>query len=140
MSDESAAPDRDLYARFDDYYSTAAADVVREFEERVLGAPCGGNGYTDVTQARALIPLLDLRPGIRLLEVGAGAGWPGLLIAEESGCEVVFTDMPHTGITAAKAQADARSIEGTRFVASSGTDLPFRDRMFDAVSHSDVMC
>ena len=51
-------------------------------------------GYTTRDEARQMSMLLGLQPGNRLLDVGAGAGWPGLYFAKETGCDVVLVDLP----------------------------------------------
>jgi protein-L-isoaspartate O-methyltransferase len=38
--------------------------------------------------------LLGLDPTVRLLDVGAGSGWPALYLAKISGCDVTMSDIP----------------------------------------------
>ncbi len=85
--------------------------------------------------------LLGLQPGIRLLEVGAGAGWPGLFFAKESGCDTVLVDLPLVGLrTATERAAKDRISNRCRAAVADGSRMPFRDSSFDAVSHSEVLC
>ncbi len=131
---------RDLFDRFHKYYgASAAAPVVRELERRVLGVDFGGNGYTDIAQARELTTLLSLGPRSELVDVGAGAGWPGLFMAWESRCRVTLTDPQSAGLRPALDRAAAFDIAAGA-VATSGEILPFRAASFDAVTHSDVLC
>ena len=83
-------------ARFNAYYTAAQAPVIDELQRRVLGSAGGGNGHTHVGQLPVLVSALRLGPNSALLEIGAGAGWPGLALASQSGCRVVLTD-PHGG-------------------------------------------
>src|SRR5690242_10403290 len=56
------------------------------------GMPAFYNRYIDTIQRRALHPWLVTRPGMRVLEVGAGVGrWSRLLAA--SGASVVGVDL-----------------------------------------------
>jgi protein-L-isoaspartate O-methyltransferase len=74
-------------------YGIAASEASRAVERSVIGANFGTNGYTTLPQARALIKTLHLGPGARLLDIGAGRGWPGLYLAQATGCETVLSDV-----------------------------------------------
>jgi SAM-dependent methyltransferase len=85
--------------------------------------------------------LLELRPAVKLLDVGAGTGWPGLYLAELTGCDVVVVDLPLGGLRLARERAAADSLsQRCEVVAADGAALPFKDASFDALSHSDVLC
>jgi len=75
------------------------------------------------------------------LDVGAGAGWPGLYFAKETGCEVVLVDLPLDGLRAAARRAVQDQIsDRCRVAVADGSRIPFRDSSFDAVSHSEALC
>lgn len=125
--------------KFRTFYAASGHPALRELERRVLGVDYGGNSYTDVGQANTLISQLELGPASSLLDVGAGAGWPGVFMAKESGCRVVMTDVPLEGLHTARGRAIEESIDAVA-VAASGTALPFADEAFDGIVHSDVLC
>src|SRR5438046_4459898 len=79
-------------------YEIARLPLMRQIEQRVRGADYGGTSWTTRAQAERVVIELGLAPGLRLLEVGGGAGWPGLLLAMRSGCEVVVSDLPLEGL------------------------------------------
>lgn len=115
------------------------ADVV--VEQKVIGADYGANGYTTRAQADDLAEALALSETHRLLDVGAGCGWPGLYLAARTGCSVVLTDLPLPGMRRARARALADDMaERTAVVVSSARHLPFRPESFDAIVHTDVLC
>lgn len=128
-----------MLGQFRDFYSAAESPAMRELERRVLGGGYGGNSYTTVDQAAELVQLLELRDHLDLLDVGSGAGWPGLFLGRESGCRVTLADMTIEGPGVARVRAASEGINARSIVASGGS-LPFRDRCFDAVTHSDVLC
>ncbi len=141
-NDLPATPDQqELVARFANDYRLGEADVVREIERRVCGCDYGGTSWTTRGEARRLGELLGLAPGVRLLEIGAGSGWPGLYLATTTGCEIVQTDLPLDGrkIAAARATADGLA-ETCRAAVADGAALPFETACFDAIVHSDVLC
>jgi SAM-dependent methyltransferase len=118
----------------------AAHPAVAELERRVLGTAFGGTSYTDLAQAGLLVELLGLESGSRLLEIGAGAGWPGLMLAQLSGCRAVLSDLPIEGLSLARSRAAVAGLNRVWYVAANGGFLPFAPWSFDAVSHSDVLC
>ncbi len=88
-----------------------------------------------------IIDLLDLRPGLHCLEIGAGSGWPGLFVADESGCDVTLLDLPVNALVKARERAQSDGIfDQIGAVAASGDALPFGDVTFKAITHSDVLC
>jgi len=138
MEDAHAA-EVELIARYCDYYAQIDHDVLRELERRTLGADYGGNGYTDVAQAAHVVELLGVGSGDRILELGSGAGWPGLYLSRISGAQVVISDIAWEGLAWGSRRAKAEGLDAYA-VASAGLTLPFRDAMFEGVTHSDVLC
>jgi 2-polyprenyl-3-methyl-5-hydroxy-6-metoxy-1,4-benzoquinol methylase len=129
----------ELVDRFGAYYAGAGSSPVLELERQVFGSDYGGNGYTNVADARRHSDLLRLDSAAVLLDIGTGAGWPGLFLAKESGCRVVLVDMPREGIEIARLRAAEEHIDG-HSVSADGAYLPFRKAAFNAVTHADVLC
>ena len=104
---------------------------------------CGykSTGYTTRAEVQRMAMLLGLQPGVRLLDVGAGSGWPGLYFAMETGCDVMLVDLPLSELRAARERAaHDRVSDRSRVAVADGSRLPFRDGSFDAVSHTEVLC
>ena len=132
--------DKDTISRFHNRYSLPVTDAALAVEREVIGANVGASGYTTVAQADALIPELRLRPGTLLLDVGAGRGWPGLYLAQETGCHVVLADVPAPALAAALERAHEASLSGRAYpVRATAEHLPFQSGMFDAVVHTDTL-
>jgi ubiquinone/menaquinone biosynthesis C-methylase UbiE len=115
--------------------------LAAKVERLVIGSDFGADGYTTVEQADELARRLELHPGLRLLDLGCGSGWPGLYLAMRTGCQVVLSDVPLDGLRRANARA-VRERLGARcpVVAASGPHLPFAGESFDAIVHTDVLC
>ena len=126
-----------------DFLSGSAREVSRAelaVEREAFGTNAGITSYTTPEQAGALAEALGLGPGVSLLDVGAGTGWPGVYLAERTGCDVFLTDVPIDAIRTAAARAIRQGVfDRCSFSVGSGTHLPFRARSFDAVVHSDVL-
>ena len=122
-------------------YAVGEHRVAREVELRTLGSDFGANGYATLDEVDELVGILDLGPGRRLLDVGAGQGWPGLYLAREVGCAVVLTDVPFEGLAVAARRASGERIEARAWgLVARGQTLPLRPESFDAVVHTDVLC
>ena len=122
------------------FYARPQTEADLAVEREVFGTNFGIRGYTSVDQADALAERLDLRPGARLLDIGAGRGWPGLYLARKSGCQVVLTDTPAPALLTAARSARRQGLwERCSFLLATGTHLPFRPRAFDAIVHTDVL-
>ena len=121
-------------------YGVAASQASLAVERRVIGANFGTNGYTTLPQARSLIRALRLGQGVRLLDIGAGRGWPGLYLAQATGCGTVLADVPITGLRIAVKQRDELGLAPLVSICrATGTNLPFRSASFDAVVHTDTL-
>lgn len=126
--------------RFGERYRVEASIAV-DLERAVLGSDYGANGYTTVAQADTLAAVLALREGHRLLDIGAGCGWPGLYLAKTAGCDVVVTDLPMEGLRRARRRSrDDCLTPRSGAVLASARRLPFRAESFDAIVHTDVLC
>jgi 2-polyprenyl-3-methyl-5-hydroxy-6-metoxy-1,4-benzoquinol methylase len=132
---------RDEALRFSERYRVWTNDAAARVERAVIGAAYGANGYTTLAQANTLRRALRLRAGMRLLDIGAGRGWPGLYLARETGCEAVLCDVPRPAAKVAVAQAGRLRLRRRLDVAQATADaLPFRPHSFDAIVHTDVLC
>jgi protein-L-isoaspartate O-methyltransferase len=127
--------------RFAQRYGENRGDAGRAIIIAVFGANIDVNGYTTVAQAKRLADALKLRPGMVLLDVGAGAGWPGLHIAKVTGCDLVTGDQPRPALMRAVANTGHYGLDGRCSVVQvTATRLPFASSCFDAIVHADVMC
>src|SRR6266481_708078 len=127
--------------RYEALYPRAQSSVMLSIERHVCGCDYGATSWTTRVQALQIAELLALRPGLRLLEVGAGSGWPGLYLAKISGCDIALVDLPTSGLRIAAERAAKDCAAGACWIAvAHAAMLPFSDGSFDAVSHSDLLC
>ncbi|HSM68188.1 MAG TPA: methyltransferase domain-containing protein, partial [Xanthomonadales bacterium] len=121
-------------------YELNAHPAFARLERRVLGCAYGGTSWTTRAQADRYAPLLELDDGQRLLELGSGAGWPGIYIAARSGAKLTMVDLPFIALSRALERASEELRTPTTAIQASAAALPFTGRGFDAIEHSDVLC
>jgi cyclopropane fatty-acyl-phospholipid synthase-like methyltransferase len=132
--------DDDRRRRLEALYRRAPTEAERAVEREVFGTAEGIWSYTTPEQADELARVLKLAPGKLVLDVGAGRGWPSVYLARTTGCVVVATDIP-AGSAWSCYQRATRDGLTARYTSmrASGTHLPFRSAVFDAVVHTDVL-
>ena len=131
----------ELACRFGKDAEFARSVAMRDLERSVCGCDYGSTSWTTRREAERITQLLELGPGAKLLDVGAGSGWPGLYLAHRTGCDVMLVDLPLASLRAALERAATDSLsQRCEVVAADGAALPFKDASFDALSHSDVLC
>jgi len=141
MPKKTSKRERAAADRFAQRYGERHGEAGRAIERDVIGVNVGLNGFTTVTQANRLARELRLRPRMRLLDLGAGNGWPGLHLASTTGCRVVMADLPRPALVKASARARReRLARRSNAVQATATALPFARESFDAIVHADVMC
>ena len=76
-----------------------------------------------------------LRPGMRVLDIGSGTGYPALLAGEVVGAtgQVAGIDLAESMLAVASRKAKAREMSHVTFRTGDATALPFDAASFDAV-------
>ena len=113
---------------------------MKHIERTVCGCDYGATSWATREEVETISTKLALRPGAYLMDLGAGSGWPGLYLASLSGCNVALVDLPEEGLAIAAARARADRLPGIYGAVADGRVLPWADRCFDAITHSDVLC
>ena len=130
---------RDLIEDFDANYRVVVEPVMLRIEREVTDSDYGASSYTTRGQADRLASLLDLAPDKHLLDVGSGAGWPGIHLARSTGCGLILTDLPPEGLRRAHRRMRHEGVRGV-VINASGGHLPLRNEALDAATCSDVLC
>jgi len=128
-----------LHAEFRERFRLVNDPAMIRAERAVTGGDYGAASYTTMGQADDLAECLGLGPDSMLLDVGSGSGWPGNYLAASTGCLAVLTDPTLEGMAVAAERSLVDRLHSVAVVAS-GTTLPFRSRVFDAATSSDVFC
>lgn len=81
---------------------------------------------------------LDLRPGMRVLDLGSGMGATSVFLAREFGVQVVAADLWVSPDTAAATFAEAGVVDLVQAVKAEAHTLPFAAASFDAIISVDA--
>ena len=128
-------------ARLNKEFRDAQSPTLQAITNQVCDCCYIGNSWTTRSEADVMIERLRLMTSHNLLDIGAGAGWPGLYLALQTGCAVTLLDLPETGLRLAEARAKADGMTSQlSTVQGDATDMPFPSESFTAISHSDVLC
>lgn len=103
-----------------------------------FGMPAFYNGYIHLLQSRALAPVIRVRPGSLVLEIGCGvARWGRKLAA--SGARVTGVDLAPAMVTEARRRAIAEGVdERCEFQVGDVSELRL-DRQFDLILSVTVL-
>lgn len=109
-----------------------------EFARMLLGDSFHPGGL-DLT--RRLGILLNLRPGLRILDVASGKGESAIFLAKEFGCEVIGIDFgPQNVADATERAASAGMWRLVRFREGDAEHMEFPDAIFDRVICECAFC
>jgi hypothetical protein len=103
--------EQELSEHFADEYRRAQTPIMLDLERAVCGCDYGGTSWTTREEAEQMGWLLELGEGKRLLEIGAGCGWPALFLAGETGCDATLADLPFEALRIAAEWQGSRSLE-----------------------------
>ncbi|MGB1657087.1 MAG: SAM-dependent methyltransferase [Longimicrobiales bacterium] len=123
---------------FEDKYLRFRSEAGEAFRA-ASGGPVP-NGWTTQGQAQWMAYALGLGEGDRLLDLGSGRGWPGVLIAERTGATLVSVDVPAEALRQGRERLREVLEDHVHQVCGDGRMLPIGDGHFSAVCHADVMC
>ena len=129
MSDADTEPMQD---EFDLMPGWTAAAVQEVGPQAAVPAGCRGSGTP--AALRWLAETMGLRPGMRLLDSGAGVGGPAELAAQEYDVSPVLVDPMHGACLA------AARLFGRPVAVCAGERLPFSVGTFDAAWCIGVVC
>ena len=115
-----------------------AAAYESDFARLLLGDSLHPGGL-DLT--RRLGQLLELQPGMRVLDVASGKGESAIFLAKEFGCEVVGLDFSEANVRHAATRADAAGVAGlAAFHSGDAESMRFPDGVFDCVICECAFC
>ncbi|MCI0376726.1 MAG: class I SAM-dependent methyltransferase [Gemmataceae bacterium] len=103
--------------------------------EWVVASVSGGANALWLTEW--LAQALDLRPGMRVLDLGCGRAMSSIFLRREFGVQVWATDLWFSASENIQRIRDAGALDGVFPIHADARSLPFADEFFDAVVSID---
>lgn len=127
--------------RFDALYRLSDSAVMQAVTDSVCCCGYIGTSWTTRQEADVILDRLDLKSTSHLLELGAGAGWPGIYLARQSGCAATLVDLPESGLKLANQRAKADGIsDRISTIVADAANLPLAPQSFSTINHADLLC
>ena len=130
-----------IAGHYDANYGNFESEIYSAIRQEAFGEDIGQNSWLTRDEQDRFIEHLALSAGKKLLDVGCGAGGPGLQIAEKTGCSVLGIDVHEQAIAAARSLATKLGLADRvnfRVVNASGR-LVSADGEFDAILCIDAI-
>jgi cyclopropane fatty-acyl-phospholipid synthase-like methyltransferase len=127
---------RDFYTRY--YAAVATSRAYAEFCERAYGRDLGQHGFADMAQIDALLGVVRLVAGDRVLDLGCGNGGIAEYISDRTGAHVTGIDFIPEAIRQAQERTAAKRSR-LAFVTGDLRDLDFPAGSFDALISIDTL-
>ncbi|MBR5090234.1 MAG: class I SAM-dependent methyltransferase [Ruminiclostridium sp.] len=112
----------------------SVADTRKEFEASFASGSFYDRQTQDSGHLENILRFLDIRAGMKILDLGTGSGYLSFPIAKENpGCEVVGLDVVRDALEVNRKKAVSEGIGNLSFVSYDGIDFPFEYGTFDLI-------
>ena len=123
---------RDLGKNMD--IKASISDTKKGFEESFAAGEFYNKQTQDADHLEKILKFIDVKEGMKILDLGTGSGYLSFPIAKEHpGCEVTGLDIVSDALKANQTRADKEGIKNLTFVSYDGIDFPLEDDSFDLV-------
>ncbi len=126
---------------YDNAYLGSEQALYRQIRADTYDIDLGQTGWMTAEEFRGFLPLLNLEPASRVLEVGCGAGGCALYLSQLTHAQVTGIDVNESAIEQGRNSAQLMPEARVCFERIDANQrLPFGDASFDAVFSNDAMC
>ena len=110
------------------------AETRKEFEKSFATGDFYNKQTQDSEHLERILNFIDVKKGMRILDLGTGSGYLSFPIAKNNPCcDVIGLDIVNKAIETNRARALAEGIKNLSFVSYNGIDFPFDANTFDLV-------
>ena len=113
---------------------SSIAETRKEFEKSFATGDFYNKQTQDSEHLERILSFIDVKKGMRILDLGTGSGYLSFPIAKNNPCcDVIGLDIVNSTLEANRARAVAEGIKNLSFVSYDGIDFPFDANTFDLV-------
>ena len=113
---------------------SSIAETRIEFEKSFAAGYFYNKQTQDSEHLERILNFIDVKKGMRILDLGTGSGYLSFPIAKNNPCcDVIGLDIVNSALEENRARAVAEGIKNLSFVSYDGIDLPFDANTFDLV-------
>ena len=113
---------------------SSIAETREEFEKSFAAGDFYNKQTQDSEHLERILSFIDVKKGMRILDLGTGSGYLSFPIAKNNPCcDVIGLDIVNSALEANRARAVAEGIKNLSFVSYDGIDFPFDANTFDLV-------
>lgn len=110
------------------------ADTRKGFEDSFASEDFYNRQTQDAEHLERILAFINVREGMRVLDLGCGSGYLSFPIAEnDPHCEVTGLDIVSDAINVDRSRAEEKGLNNLSFVSYDGIDFPFDPGSFDLV-------
>ena len=113
---------------------SSIAETRKEFEKSFAVGDFYNKQTQDSEHLERILSFIDVKKGMRILDLGTGSGYLSFPIAKNNPCcDVIGLDIVNSALEANRTRAVAEGIKNLSFVSYDGIDFPFDANTFDLV-------
>ena len=113
---------------------SSIAETRKEFEKSFATGDFYNKQTQDSEHLERILSFIDVKKGMRILDLGTGSGYLSFPIAKNNPCcDVIGLDIVNSALEENRARAVAEGIKNLSFVSYDGIDFPFDANTFDLV-------
>ncbi len=110
------------------------SDTRKEFEKSFAAGEFYDRQTQDVEHLERILKFIDVKNGLKILDLGTGSGYLSFPIATRyPDCEVIGLDILNDALKANGERAVTSGIKNLTFISYDGIDFPFETGSFDMV-------
>ena len=114
--------------------ATSIESTRHGFEESFAAGTFYNRQTQDSEHLERILGFIDVKKGMRILDLGTGSGYLSFPIAKNNPCcDVIGLDIVNSALEANRTRAVAEGIKNLSFVSYDGIDFPFDANTFDLV-------